>query len=98
MAKGQLATIHYDSTPRPQRSCFANPKSKNVLNVPKALSHHLMMRIAVSWKQVLVFPSFVLKVEHFCVSLKEAFAKLEYELLLFHIVLFLGMFCQYRTK
>ena len=25
LAKGQLATIHYDSAPRPQRSCFANP-------------------------------------------------------------------------
>ena len=24
-AKGQLATIHYDSAPRPQRSCFAHP-------------------------------------------------------------------------
>ena len=25
LAKGQLARIHYDSAPRPQRSCFANP-------------------------------------------------------------------------
>ena len=25
LAKGKLATIHYDSAPRPQRSCFAHP-------------------------------------------------------------------------
>ena len=25
MAKGHLASIHYDSAPRPKRSCFANP-------------------------------------------------------------------------
>ena len=25
LAKGKLATTHYDSAPRPQRSCFANP-------------------------------------------------------------------------
>ena len=28
LAKGQLATTHYDSAPRPQRSCFANPNIK----------------------------------------------------------------------
>ena len=27
LAKGELASIHYDSVPRPQRSCFANPNS-----------------------------------------------------------------------
>ena len=26
LTKGQLFTIHNDSAPRPQRSCFANPK------------------------------------------------------------------------
>ena len=25
LAKGKLASIHYDSAPRPQRSCFAHP-------------------------------------------------------------------------
>jgi hypothetical protein len=29
LAKGQLATIHYDSAPRPQRSCYYHKLSKN---------------------------------------------------------------------
>ena len=30
LAKGKLATIHYDSAPRPQKSCFANPNVDTV--------------------------------------------------------------------
>ena len=30
LAKGQLATIHYDSAPRPQKSCFAHPNIRSL--------------------------------------------------------------------
>ena len=36
LAKGQLATIHYDSAPRPQRSCFANSNVTMYLNILKS--------------------------------------------------------------
>ena len=43
LAKGQLDTIHYDSAPRPKRSCFSNP------TVHANLSH--LGHIPVSQKQ-----------------------------------------------